>query len=126
MLMAAHGAFYKSASIQDGTVHPSDPYGTLRFFQFPTRPQTLHLVLSLYLTAEARGTLSYRMRRGVDEQYRGQPVEVHFPDPGVARQFDYLYEVRDVVFRREGSYAVDVMLDGHVLYTAELAVVQIK
>lgn len=127
MLTALHGAFYQNVPIMDGTVQPSDPYGTLRFFGLPTRPQTLHLVLRLVQTGEVRGMLSHRMRRGVDELWRSQPVAVRFDDPGGGpRPFDYVCELRDVVFLREGSYAVDVLLDGTVLFTAELAVVQIK
>ena len=126
MLVASYAAFYSHVAIVDGVVQPSDPYGTLRFFTFPTRPQTLHLVMRLYQTAAARGTLTHRLRRGMDELERGRSLEVQFPDHGGPRQFDYVYDVRDVVFLREGSYAVDVLLDRAVLCTATLSVVQIK
>src|SRR5512138_1337950 len=124
MLLASHAAFYNNVPVVDGILRPSDPYGTLRFFAFPTRPQTLHLVLHLSLTGEVRGTLSHRLRRGPDVLERSQPAAVHFPDPGGSREFDHVYDVRDVVFRREGSYAVDVLLDGALLCTAPLSVVQ--
>jgi hypothetical protein len=110
----------------DGAVQATDPYGTLRFFLLPTRPQTLRLVLHPVQTGEVRGMLSHRMQRGTDELWRSQPVPVHFPDPGGTREFDTVYEVRGVVFPREGSYALDVLLDGAVLFSAGLAVVQIK
>ncbi len=126
MLIAAHGSFYKDVAIEDGTVKASDPCGTLRFFEFPTAPRTLHLVLSLYLTTEVRGMLSYRLSRWMDELYRSEPVEVHFPDPGSPRQFDYVYDLPDVVFPREGYYMIAVILDGAVLYTAPLSAVQIR
>ncbi len=126
MLVASYGGFYKDVPIIDGIVKPSNPFGTLRFLDFPTPPRTLHLVLKLYLTAEVRGMLSYRFRRWMDELYRSQPVEVYFPDPGGDREFDYVYDVPDVIFPREGYYMFDVLLDGAVLHTAPLSAVQIK
>jgi hypothetical protein len=126
MLLAPHGEFYKNVTVIDGKVETADPYGTLRFFEFPTAPQTLHLVLSLYITAEVRGVLSHRVRRWQDELFHSEPVEVHFPDPGKHHQFDYVYDIPDVIFPREGFYAVDVNFDGGMLYTANLSIVQIK
>lgn len=126
MLVVPHAAFYKDVSIVDGITKPADPFGTLRFFEFPSPPRTLHLVLSLYLTTEVRGMLSYRLRRWEDELYRSRPAEIHLPDPGSSRQFDYVYDLQDVVFPREGLYLVDVLLDGAVLCSASLSVVQVK
>lgn len=126
MLLAPHGAFYKNIEIVDGKIKASDPFETLRFFEFPTAPQLLHLVLSLYATAELLGMLFHRVRRWDDEIYRSRPIEVHFPDPGNAKQFDYVYDLPDVVFPRQGFYHIDIFFDRAVLYTAPLAIVQIK
>ena len=126
MLLAFHGAFFKDVPLVDGIVKPSDEFGTLRFFEFPTLPQSLHLVLSLYLTGEVRGMLSHRVRRWTDELYSSQPAEVHFDDPGTPRRFDYVYDIYNVIFPREGAYRLDVIFDRNVIYTAPLSIVQIK
>jgi hypothetical protein len=126
MLLVPHGAFYKDVSVVDGNVRPSDEFGTLRFFDFPTPPQTLHLVLNFYITAEVTGMLSHRLRRSTDELSRSRAVEVHFPAPGDSRHFDYVYNLPDVIFPRPGVYVVDVMLDSAVLTSVSLSIVQIK
>ena len=126
MLLAPHGGFYNNIETVDGKIKASDPFETLRFFEFPTAPQSLHLVLSLYATAELRGMLSHRLRRGDDELYQSRPIEVRFPDPGSAKQFDYVHELPDVVFPRPGLYHIDILFARAVLYTAPLAIVQIR
>jgi uncharacterized protein DUF6941 len=126
MLLVPHGAFYKDVAIVDGAVRPSDEFRTLHFFDFPAPAQTLHLVLSFYITAEVTGMLSHRLRRWTDEIYQSRAVEVHFPQPADSKQFDYVYDLLDVVFPRPGVYVVDVLLDGAVLYSVSLSIVQIK
>jgi uncharacterized protein DUF6941 len=126
MLLAPWGAFYKNVEVVDGNIKASDSFETLRFFEFPTAPQSLHMVLSLYATTEVRGFLSHRVRRQDDELFHSKPAKVHFPDPGTARQFEYLYDIFGVIFPRPGLFHIDILFDRDVLYTARLAIIQIK
>jgi hypothetical protein len=126
MLLATWGALYKNIEVVDGQIKASDSFETLRFFEFPTAPQSLHMLLGLYSTTEVRGFLSHRVRRGDDELFQSKPTEVYFPDPGTNRQFEFLYDIPQVIFPRPGLFHIDILFDRDVLYTARLAIVQIK
>ncbi len=102
-----------SAELADGNV--------LSFKAFPTYPYSLRFSIAFHVLGEVTGEIAYRVRKWEEVIYQSEPTPLHIPQVEGQKMFTHVDSI-ELVFPSQGSYLLDIIVDGAVLHSLAFSV----
>lgn len=106
-------AVIASAQLLDGNV--------LSFRAFPTLPYLLSFTITFHIEGDMGGEIAYRVRKWDDVIHQTDPIPFRIEDTEGEKLLTYADRI-EVAFPSQGSYLLDILVDGSVLYSVRFSV----